>query len=421
MNGTVIKRIVLAAWAQLVVVVATASAILVPTQLVLGMERFAPFQWGAILGTLIFLADLPVQFFAARDQKRGRWLLVLDVLSAVPLWLIPGMEMFTALQLFKLARVARFLHDWRLRHMGQWNVLRLAFFAYWVALSVHWLSTGWVAIRGFDAETGAWRGFLEAWYFCTVTVTTIGYGDITPVTNMEIIYAICMMVFGVAMYSYAIGNVANLISNLHPSRVRYIETMERLTAFMQYRRLPRQLQDRVREYTTYAWEQRLGYDESTFLSGLPSGLMDEITQYLRKDIIQKVPFLKGAPEGLVREIARALKQIVVTPGEFIFRVGDVGREMYFISRGDVEVLGKDGGSVVAILHDGDFFGEMALLLNRPRTATVRAVGYCDLYTIDKPTFDRIAELHAHFTSHIKAMTRERGGFESDDSSEHGEP
>jgi voltage-gated potassium channel len=322
---------------------------------------------------------------------------------------INGLEILSILQLAKLVRLARVLHQWRLRHLGQWNALRLAYFGYWICLTVHWLSSGWVALRGIPPGVDEWTVYLRAWYYTTTTLTTIGYGDITPVTNAEMVYAIVIMVFGVGMYSYVIANVANLISNLHPSRVRYLETMERLTAFMQYRRIPRNLQERIRAYHTYIWDQRLGYDESMFLAGLPAGLMTDVTLFLRRDIIQKVPFLQGASDDLVRELAQAMKQVVVTPGEYVFRTGETGHVMYFISRGSLEVIGHDNTSILATLREGDFFGEMALLLNRPRTASLRAVGYCDLYTLSKQVFDRVIAHHPRFAAHIEHMTRERGG------------
>ena len=56
--------------------------------------------------------------------------------------------------------------------------------------------------------------------------------------------------------------------------------------------------------------------------------------------------------------------------------------------GDVEVL-DDAGEVVATLGDGNFFGEISLLMSAPRTATVRANSYCDLYMLDKSDFTRV--------------------------------
>ena len=167
------------------------------------------------------------------------------------------------------------------------------------------------------------------------------------------------------------------------------------------------LQQRVRGYYEHLWESRLGYDESSVLSELPPSLRLEISLYLNQDIIQKVPLFKGAPDEFVREIVNALKPVVFTPGDYIVRSGEVGEEMYFISRGTVEVVSPEGDSVFATLTDGQFFGEIALVTKEPRTASIRAADYCDLYMLDKSTFDRVLQNFPALYSHIRELAQTR--------------
>ncbi|HEY3132845.1 MAG TPA: cyclic nucleotide-binding domain-containing protein [Acidobacteriota bacterium] len=76
------------------------------------------------------------------------------------------------------------------------------------------------------------------------------------------------------------------------------------------------------------------------------------------------------------------------PGEIIFRQGDSGDCAYFIRSGEVEVVHEGDGaeSVIAKLGKGEYFGEMALLSNEPRNATVRAVSHTELATLGKRNF-----------------------------------
>jgi hypothetical protein len=215
-----------------------------------------------------------------------------------------------------------------------------------------------------------------------------------------------VMIFGVGMYGYVIANISTIITNLQPARVRYLETMERLGAFMRYQRLPGGLQKRIRDYYTYVWEQRMGYDESSILHDLPPGLHAEVSLFMKRDIIRKVPFFRDADEELVREIAMQMHPVVYTPGDVIVREGDPGTRMYFIARGRLEVRSADGSIRVNLRH-GEFFGEMALIYHQPRNATVRAESYCDLYFLDKEGFDQVVRVHPLFGEHIRAMTEER--------------
>lgn len=76
------------------------------------------------------------------------------------------------------------------------------------------------------------------------------------------------------------------------------------------------------------------------------------------------------------------------PGEMIFRQGDEGDCAYFIHEGDVEIISHMDGSdkVVATLHPGQYFGEMALIASQPRNATVRAASRTKVAVLGKQNF-----------------------------------
>jgi voltage-gated potassium channel len=99
--------------------------------------------------------------------------------------------------------------------------------------------------------------------------------------------------------------------------------------------------------------------------------------------------------------------IVYTPGDTIVKAGELGFDMYFISKGSVDVLSADELTHYATLTDGQFFGEIALLLSTPRTATIRAREYCDLYRLNKETFDRILNRYPGFKKNIEELAEKR--------------
>eukprot|EP00662_Eupelagonemidae_sp_cell21_P008222 gene8222-36179_t len=73
--------------------------------------------------------------------------------------------------------------------------------------------------------------------------------------------------------------------------------------------------------------------------------------------------------------------------------------MYFITHGTFRVLNEDGETIV-VLKTGDFFGEIALLHNIRRTATIAAVDFCSVLVIDKDDFDEVTE---HFPSSLESI------------------
>lgn len=283
----------------------------------------------------------------------------------------------------------------------------LVFFAFWLLITAHWLACGWLALGGIDTPGDEFTHYLRSLYWCITTLATVGYGDIVPRTSPQMLYAMGVMLLGVGLYGYVVGNVANLLANLDMAKRHYTENMERLGAFLRYRNIPLPLQHRLRDYYAYLWENRMGYDEAAVLEDLPHGLRTEVALHLRRDFIEQAPLFRNASHELVREIALQLHPVVYTPGDYVFRAGHHGRHMYFIGTGKVEVIAADGETIVATLKAGDFFGEMALLFSKARNASVRAVDYCDLYSLDKETFDHAISRFPDFARHIKEEAERR--------------
>jgi CRP-like cAMP-binding protein len=120
-------------------------------------------------------------------------------------------------------------------------------------------------------------------------------------------------------------------------------------------------------------------------------------------LLAKVPLLKDASHDLLRDLVVALRHAVYLPGDLICRKGTPGDEMYFILRGEIEVLDEQN-NVVARLHEGDFLGEAALLTNQARNASARAVAFCDLYVLDRATFTAVTKSHPDFHASLHRNT-----------------
>jgi voltage-gated potassium channel len=176
---------------------------------------------------------------------------------------------------------------------------------------------------------------------------------------------------------------------------------------MRLRKIPPHLQERIRGYHEYLWNSRRGYDEAHVLADLPESLKLQVSLFLNRHILEKVPIFEGAGNELLQQIIRNLKPEVFTPGDYIFREGESGTGMYFISRGSVEVVSKDGKTIYATLTEGNYFGEIALLMSQPRNASIRAVDYVDLYLLERDTLEAIIKKFPDFQTHIQELATKR--------------
>jgi len=88
------------------------------------------------------------------------------------------------------------------------------------------------------------------------------------------------------------------------------------------------------------------------------------------EAIGRVPLFAGLAKGELRHIAQIADELDFKPGKVLCREGAVGREFFVILQGTCEVS-RDGKTVDS-MGDGEFFGEVALLTDAPRNATVTA-------------------------------------------------
>lgn len=414
-------RILHNAWTVVVVLFAILAAIIVPIELAFTVDA----SWinGRLVAliTAIFTADLIVnqikarrqRLHATRDSDRSRttdaaWLLV-DALSSFPFGWAIGAPIFALPRILKMARVAQLMHQWRITYIKQADSLKLLFFGFWVLLIGHWLACYWSTITTTYEGDGPTR-YLSSFYWVIETLTTIGYGETTPTNNTQRIFAICVMLTGASVYGYLIGNVASMLAKRDPVKAQYFNNIDQLSAFMKYRDLPTSIRDRIHSYYTHIWKKRLGFDETSFLSGLPSGLRKEVEMHLKREILEKIPIFQGLASVFIEEVALGLKPDIFVPGEFVVRAGQPGEKMYFVIKGTLRVIAKDG-TIVATLNDGDFFGELALFTNQGRNAGIQAVTYCDLYALERDVFNFVLERFPDVGAKIREVAVRRQGGE----------
>jgi CRP/FNR family cyclic AMP-dependent transcriptional regulator len=106
------------------------------------------------------------------------------------------------------------------------------------------------------------------------------------------------------------------------------------------------------------------------------------------ELLRRVPLFAGIEPSKLKLLAYTSDVVTYEPGQVLVRIGDAGDAAYVIITGDADVTVPDeGGDItVAELHDGDFFGEIAILCDTPRTATVKAKNELTALRIRKEPF-----------------------------------
>jgi CRP-like cAMP-binding protein len=120
-----------------------------------------------------------------------------------------------------------------------------------------------------------------------------------------------------------------------------------------------------------------------------------------------VPFLGPLPEATLERIASLLEPVPAAAGTAVFEQGDAGDRFYLVEAGDL-VVQRDGAEV-ARLGPGDYFGEIALVQDVPRTATVRPLTDAALLALDRDEFIAAVTGHAPSREAADAVVMARLG------------
>lgn len=143
--------------------------------------------------------------------------------------------------------------------------------------------------------------------------------------------------------------------------------------------------------------------------GISKTLRTTIALHLYKDLVKTVPFFAGSDARFLGKVCLALETAVYLPGDTIIYMDDVGKEMFIVRKGLVEILIPDAENAEKriYLRDGNFFGETALVIDVRRTNTVKAVSICDLNMLSKKSFNEIVAEYPEFGERMKRTVIKR--------------
>lgn len=122
-------------------------------------------------------------------------------------------------------------------------------------------------------------------------------------------------------------------------------------------------------------------------STLPPPVLEQIIT-----VLEKVPLFEGLSHKDLEKVAKLVRGRTIRPGELLFKEGDPGDKFYIVQSGAVEIFKEKAGSEpdrLAIKRAGDAFGEMALLTDAPRSATVRALEPSNLLVVARDQFEQL--------------------------------
>lgn len=275
---------------------------------------------------------------------------IIDLLAVLPFFagliipIDPGW--LRVLRLLRLLKLSRYASGLSLLAVVIRNESRPLLAAVMVMIVLLILASAVMFVLERDAQPQVFSSIPGTMWWAIVTMATIGYGDMIPATPVGRLFGAFVMVLGMAMFALPAGILA--------------------TGFTQ--------EMRKRDFVV-TWQT-----------------------------VAKLPLFAGLDAARIAEIARLLKREVVPPRYEVVRRGEPADAMFFIMSGEVEVeLHPDP----VRLGRGQYFGEIALLYDAVRTATVTTMTECELLVLDAADFRRLLDAHPALKASVRQVAEQR--------------
>jgi voltage-gated potassium channel len=203
-----------------------------------------------------------------------------------------------------------------------------------------------------EAQPEVFASIPHTLWWAIVTMASVGYGDMAPITVWGKVFGGFVMILGIAMFGVPVGILA--------------------TGFA--------AEIRKRDFVV-TWQA-----------------------------VAKVPLFASLNAARIAEIAGLLKREVVPANYVIVRRGERADAMFFIMSGEAEV---DVQPTPVRLGRGQFFGEIGLLRDTVRMATVVATSDCELLALDAADFRRLLDAHPDLRAEISRVADQRLSYTAD--------
>ncbi|XP_067949992.1 cyclic nucleotide-gated channel alpha-3-like [Watersipora subatra] len=332
-----------------------------------------------------------------RTHYKNTMIFYFDCLCLLPLdfiYLSVGYNsMLRSARLMKVYKLWKFL-DITERHTNFPNLIRTCTMIHYLFLMFHWnASVFFIVMRdsaAFDDTqcdndiTPAHMQYIHSLYWSVMSLSTIAQLP-QPRQLKEYLYTIITMVLALLLFATIMGTVAQIVSSMHTARKEFQATLDDVKTYMSQSNVPQSLQARVIRWFDYLWQVKRGVSKTDTLNLLPERLKAEIAIHIHLETLKKVAIFQNTEAGFLKELVLRLEPALFSPGDFVCRKGEIGKEMYIVKKGELQVM--DDTKELAVIRPGGYFGEISILnmgdIGNKRTASVISIGYSDLFCLKK--------------------------------------
>ncbi|KAL4510184.1 hypothetical protein ABPG72_010377 [Tetrahymena utriculariae] len=301
----------------------------------------------------------------------------------------------------------------------QKNIITLIKLIFTLMMIAHILSCLWIFLADFlqqrniqtwlknqEVNVTAWHQiYINSYYFTVVTMVTVGYGDVIPISQEEKVVSILFMLFLCGIFGYSMNTVGSILQSLNEDQAQIRQNMSIINQFMNRTKVSKKTQNAVREYLEYYWSEQREKNhkqEEQIFEILPENLRQNLLMEGKGIVLKQTAiFRDNFSDAFKQKIIPLIKERHYIPEQMICTQGEQDDcDIYFIEKGSVNILLDNiqayegiysNTKQVITLSAGQSFGEISFFTGQPRTACVKSREFTTVQIINRQ--ELLNELH----------------------------
>ncbi|OMJ84131.1 hypothetical protein SteCoe_14822 [Stentor coeruleus] len=255
--------------------------------------------------------------------------------------------------------------------------------------------------------------YSAAIYWSSSTLSHISFGGTILRTNTEKIYATIVFFIGWFSFCLIFGTICSIILGFSiQMKSHFQESFDYVKSFLKRKKVYKFFKEDIKEYYKYQWNTNKGIQEKQILEDFNDNLrVSSLIFIYEKAIINSQIFndIHGeSMTGVIRSVFKVMKIEIVLPGDALIKVGDRSFDMFYLLKGQVDVVDLEGTKVLATLKTGAHFGEVNILLkNDMRTATIIPTKLCTVGILTKLQLKMLFQAFPYWKSNLKSIAEMR--------------
>jgi hyperpolarization activated cyclic nucleotide-gated potassium channel 1 len=266
----------------------------------------------------------------------------------------------------------------------------------------------WVFRRDLQDEQTSFL-YLTSFYWAITTLTTVGYGDISARTELEMLIAMCWMMFGVGFYSFVVGSFTSALTSLDSKSLLTQERLQIVHLFAKdtglreelVKKLETEVKDSVQTVTLDEVQRK------SLLSQLSKALRLKVARRMFDDAAEKIVFFTEIDSACLAFIVPLLTLRVVQAGKFLYEKGDYADEVYFVLQGRLLCVYGRRNTAFKTIVQGAYCGEIELISNSPRNFSLMTEQNSELLIMTKDLFQAMMSAFPLVAAKVQATASER--------------